>query len=80
MMGVSHVTLSMQPNGDLWVYKKRDRPTRDDVDILNCPKKMRKELKRMKKEMSFKNETDSSSIIHCFWQHGTQSQENGDFE
>ena len=57
-MGVSHVSLSMKPNEDLWVYKNQGRSTGEEVEVLNCPKKMREESKRMKKEMSFKNETE----------------------
>ena len=52
-MGVTHVSLSMKPNRDLWVYKNRGRPTGEEVGKLKCPKKMRKELKRTKKEMNF---------------------------
>ena len=57
-MCVSHVSLCMKPNGDLFVYKNRGRPTTEEVVLLSCPKKMKKELKRMKKEMSFKDETE----------------------
>ena len=57
-MGVSHVSLCMKPNGDIFVYKNRGRPTTEEVVLFSFPKKMKKELKRMKKEMSFKDETE----------------------
>ena len=57
-MDVSHVSLSMKPSGGLFVYKNRGLPTTEKVVLLNCPRKMKKELKRMKKEMSLKDETE----------------------
>ena len=56
-MGVSHVSLSMSPNGDLLVYKTRGRPTTEEAEILKCSKKMKKELNRMKKKMSYESGT-----------------------
>ena len=62
-MGVSHVSLSMIPNGDLLVLRNRGRPTMQEVVVLSCPRKMRKESKGMKKEMSFKDKTEMLLVI-----------------
>ena len=55
---MSHVRLVMKSYGDVLVITNRGRPTTEQKQIMNCPKKMKKELKKLRKQMGFKDGTD----------------------
>jgi hypothetical protein len=49
---ISHVCLTMAPNGDLVVYKNKGRPTAEERTIMDCPDKMRVELQKLRDELT----------------------------
>ena len=49
---ISHVCLTMAPNGDLVVYKNKGRPTSEERIIMDCPEKMRVELQKLRDELT----------------------------
>ena len=49
----------MDKNNNLWVYKNKGRrSTKEESRLMKCDKAMKKELTRMKAEMSFKEGTE----------------------
>ena len=57
-MNVSHVALTMHPSGDLLMYRNKGRPTLEEVEKMECPKYLKSQLKKLKKEMNYKDGTD----------------------
>ena len=57
-MDVSHVMITMSPNGELLKFNNRGRPNAEKKTILSCPRKLKAELKKLKKEMSFNEGTE----------------------
>ena len=54
-MGVSHVVLTMDPNGDLIIYKNRGRPNAEEREIIQNPIVAKEELEKLKKEMGYED-------------------------
>ncbi|KAL7543722.1 hypothetical protein ACHAXR_013004 [Thalassiosira sp. AJA248-18] len=50
--------MTMSPEGDLVVWKNRGRPTGEEREIMNCPKKLKAELDKLKKEIGYKEGTE----------------------
>jgi len=57
-MGISHVRLVMKPSGDLVVATHRGRPTKEEQRIMKCPEEMQKELRELKQQLGFSDDTD----------------------
>ena len=57
-LGVSHVALVMNNEGDLLMYKNKGRPTAKEAESLEVNGNLRKELNKLKKIMGYKNGTD----------------------
>ena len=58
-MGVSHSRLTMSADGDIKVFScSRGRPDSERVKILNCPKKMQKELEDLRSKLNFAEGTE----------------------
>ena len=55
---MSHVCLTMHPNGDLLIYTNRGRPTAEEAKIIKCTKSLRAELRKLKKEMGYAKGTE----------------------
>lgn len=55
---VSHVALTMRSDGDLVVWTNKGRPTESERVIRSCPKKLRRELNRLKKQMNYEDGTE----------------------
>ena len=65
--GISHVCLTISPKGELVLYKNKGqrlafktkgRPTLEERKVLDCSKKLRVELSKLKREMCFEKGTD----------------------
>ena len=54
---MSHVCLTMHPNGNLLVYKNCGRPTAEEAKIIKCTNSLRAELRKLKKEMGYAKRT-----------------------
>ena len=60
--GISHVCLTIAPDGELVLYKNKGqlatfktkgRLTKEERTVMDCPKKLRAELAKLKHEISF---------------------------
>jgi hypothetical protein len=65
--GISHVCLTISPKGELVMYKNKGqrlafktkgRPTLEEREVLDCSKKLRVELSKLKREMCFEKGTE----------------------
>ena len=43
----------MNHKGDLLIYKHNEIPTLEEVEVMKCSKKMKKQLKQLKKDMNY---------------------------
>ena len=48
----------MKSSGDILVITSRGRPTTEQKQIMNCPKKIKKELEKLRKQLGFNDGTD----------------------
>ena len=48
----------MNKDGDLIVYTNRGRPTEEQSKLKNCPKLLRAELRKLKKEIRYVDGTE----------------------
>ena len=51
-LGISHVCLTMAQNGDLVVYKNKDRPNAEELMVMACSDKIRIGLQKLRDELS----------------------------
>ena len=56
-MNVSHVALVMDQSGNLLVYKNKGRPTSQEKHAIAMNGDLKKELQKLKKQMSYKDDT-----------------------
>ena len=56
-MNVSHVALVMDQSSNLLVYKNKGRPTSEERHALAINGGIKKELQKLKKQMSYKDDT-----------------------
>ena len=57
-MDISHVSLVINKDGDLLVYKNKGRPTKEETEYIRVNSDLRKELNKLKKIMKYKDGTD----------------------
>ena len=73
-MNITHVSLVMEKDGDLLVYKNKGRPTKAETESIKLNGDLRKELSMLKKKMKYNDGTDtllafslaSDEIIRAF--------------
>ena len=48
----------MKPNGDLMVCKNKGRPNKEESRVMKCSDELKKEIQKLKDEMSFASGTE----------------------